>query len=241
MATLLTLCISAPAIANDAIGWHWYNEIYPEDKHETADKTKKEKSASLQMQILRQAVREAKAKAILYPTEENMRMYLILQNLVMEKASVFTHVWKKTLLDYPELDYSIAQPTQNNAQHILYSEARKKEAAAIKYFSQKYGMLFFYRGNDPMDKELAPTIEAFSRENNLSLIPVSMDGKKLEVFKINHTNLGQAEKLGIKYFPAFILVDPKSQKTVALNYGFISDSELRRRFLQVATNFQEGV
>ena len=254
------LCISGAALAKEAVGWHWYNEIYPENKkdkknkideegekngkYEKNEKEKQEGYAMTQIAVLRQAVQEAKAKAILHPTEENMRSYLILQNLVVNQANMFAHAWKKTLLDYPELDYSILHPTQNNAQHVLYAETRKKEDEVIKTFSQKYGLLFFYRGNNPIDQELAPTIASFSQENNISLIPITVDGKRLEVFtnfRMNQTDNGQVEKLGIKYFPALILVDPKNQKVRPLNYGFISDSDLRRRFLQIATDFQEGV
>ncbi|CAL7962383.1 conjugal transfer pilus assembly protein TraF [Gammaproteobacteria bacterium] len=228
-----------------AIGWHWYNEIYPEKGMDK--KNKKEISAVIQMNALRQAVREAKDRAILYPTEENMRSYLILQNFVVDKAAFFTQIWKRTLLEYPELDYSILHPTQNSAQHIIYAETRRKEDEAIRDFGKTYGMFFFYRGDNPLDQALAPIVESFSRENRISLVPISMDGKILEIFatgqngKVSQVDYGQAKKLGIRYFPALILVDPKNQKIVPINYGFISDAELRRRFLQVASNFRDGV
>ena len=194
-----------------------------------------------QMALLRQALQEAKAKAILYPTVENMRSYLILQNFVTNQASLFTQVWKRTLLEYPDLDYSILHPIQNSAQHVMYAETSKKEDEAIQSFAKQYGLFFFYRGNNSLDQALAPIIESFSRGNHISLIPVSMDGKTLAVFGSNQIDRGQAEKLGIKYFPALILVNPKNQKIQPLNYGFISDADLRRRFLQIATNFQDGV
>ena len=246
---LFVLFTPIQILAKDAIGWHWYNEIFSssdKNKEKKADEANKptelnKNSATTQVTHLRQTVEEAKAKAILYPTEENMRSYLILQNLVMAKASAFTRIWKKTLLDYPELDYSILHPTQNSAQHIIYEEIRKKEDEAIKLLSQKFGLLFFYRGANPLDQELAPTIESFCQENNISLIPISVDGAKLEIFSASRTNTGQAEKLGVKHFPALILVDPKNQKVLPLNYGSISASDLRKRFLQVLTNFQDGV
>jgi len=229
-----------PVFAKEAIGWHWYNEIYPEENRERKEEIKRESSMA-QMALLRQALREAKARAILYPTVENMRSYLILQNFVTNQAGLFTQIWKKTLLEYPELDYGVLHPTQNNAQHIIYAENSRKEKDAIKSFSEKYGLFFFYRGSNPLDQALAPTVHRFSKENNISLIPITVDGKLIDTFSVNHTNNGQAEKLGIKYFPALILVDPKNQKVVPLHYGFISDSELHRRFLQVATAFKEGV
>jgi conjugal transfer pilus assembly protein TraF len=239
-------CWETPVLAKEAIGWHWYNEIYPEEKMQQKDRNntknkQNERSAMAQMAFLRQAVQEAKARAVLYPTVENMRSYLILQNFVTNQAGLFAQTWKKTLLEYPELDYSILHPLQNSAQHVVYAENSKKEKEAIKVFSEKYGLFFFYRGNNPLDQTLAPTIEAFSKEHNISLIPISMDGRTLTVFSVSQVNRGQAEKLGVKYFPALILIDPKNKKTQPLHYGFISDSELRRRFLQIATNFQEGI
>ena len=225
-----------------AVGWHWYNESYPENKQEEKQEKadEKEDSAMAQLAILRNEVQEAKAKAILYPTLDNVRSYVVLQNLVMEKARMFTRAWKQVLLEYPELDYGVLHPTQSNAQHVLHTQTRIKEDAAIKYYSEKYGLLFFYRGESLLDQELAPTIEKFSRDNNVALIPVAVDGKNLATFATSHTDRGQAERLGVKHFPALILVDPKNQKVRPLHYGFIADSELRRRFLQIATNFQEG-
>ena len=223
---LLVLFIPNQVLAKDAIGWHWYNEIFlnKKEKQQEEKETEKNKnnSAMVQIEKLRSEVREAKAKAVLFPTEENMKSYLVLQNLVITKAIAFTRIWKKTLLAYPELDYSVLHPTQNNAQQIIYEEVRKKENEAIKSLSEKFGLLFFYRGNVSLDQELAGTIESFCQENRVSLIPISVDGKTLELFGIGRIDTGQAEILGVKYFPALILVDPKNQKVLPLNYGFIS-------------------
>jgi len=232
--------------SNRAMGWHWYNEL-PLEKADDGIKDELEKdngdktSAVTQMAKLREAVEEAKARAVLYPTVKNLRAYLILQNFVTNQATLFTQAWKKTLLVYPELDYSILHPTQNSAQHILYARNSSKENEAIAAFSKKYGLFFFYRGKEPLDQELAKTIDRFSKQNKIALIPIAMDGQLIELFGNSQLNQGQAEHLGIKHFPALILVEPKSKQVVPLHYGFIAESELRRRFLQVATNFKDGV
>jgi len=243
---MIGLCTAgmAEVPAGRAVGWHWYNEVLlqkADDEARDEKDNKKEVSAVAQMAQLRQAVEEAKAKAVLYPTVANLRAYIVLQNFVTNQASLFTQAWKKALLVYPELDYSILHPTQNSAQHILYAQTSNKENEAIAAFGKKYGLFFFYRGKEPLDQELAKTIDGFSRQNRIALIPISMDGKPIELFSNSQINQGQAEQLGIKHFPALILVEPKSKQVVPLHYGFISESELRRRFLQVATNFKDGV
>ena len=237
---LLSIIILIPMpIFAEAIGWHWYNEIYEAKEKQVNEKPIKKQTAEEEMIKLRETVREAKSKAILYPTEENVSDYITLQNLVAKKAAVFSSMWQKVLLDFPELSYAVLHPTENNAQHVLYEQDRQRENQAIAVYREKYGLFFFYRGDNLLDQELAPTIAAFSKENQISLIPIAIDGKILPSFVDGVIDKGQAKKLGIKYFPALILVDPKSQAVQPLNYGFISLDELRHRFLQVATGFME--
>ena len=245
---MLGLCTAgmAEVPASRAVGWHWYNEIPlqkadDETKDEIEQNSGNKTSAVAQMAKLRQAVEEAKARAVLYPTVKNLRAYILLQNFVTNQATLFTQAWKKALLVYPELDYSILHPTQNSAQHILYAQNSNKENEAIATFGKKYGLFFFYRGKELLDQELAKTIDSFSRQNKIALVPIAMDGRLIELFDNSQINRGQAEQLGIKHFPALVLVEPKSKQVVPLHYGFIAESELRRRFLQVATNFKDGV
>jgi conjugal transfer pilus assembly protein TraF len=240
---VLLVNASVQVSAAPAVGWHWYNEIIEsKDKNKKLKPAKKlhEVTAQEQMLQLRQTVEEAKARAILFPSEENVHTYLQLQNYVVAKAAIFSRVWKKTLLDYPDVDYAISHPTENNAQHVMYAEEDARENQAIAALSDKYGLFFFYRGNNLLDQELAPTIAGFAREYHVALIPVAVDGKILAVFPGSRNDSGQAAKLGITYFPALVLVDPASQEVKPLNYGFIAQDELKRRFLQVATDFKEG-
>ena len=224
--------------AQDAIGWHWYNEAKVERKAKIDDKHK-QPSASMQMLALRRMVREAKDQAILYPTEANLRTYVILQNFVIQQAARFTQIWQKMLLKNPELDYSIKHPTQSGAQQLLHEQDYQQETLAIKALGQQYGILFFYRGKHELDQALAPTILSFCQTNQITLLPITVDGQQLPLFANSSHNQQQASILGIKHFPALILVDLKTKQTIPLHYGFISESGLRQRCLQIITNFNE--
>ncbi|ELT0935896.1 conjugal transfer protein TraF [Enterobacter roggenkampii] len=48
---------------------------------------------------------------------------------------------------------------------------------------------------------------------------------------------GQASRLGIRYFPALMLADPKSGTVKPVSYGFISQDDLAKQFLNVSTDF----
>ena len=149
-------------------------------------------------------------------------------------------MWQKTLLEHPELDFTVDHPTQNALQPIVLNEETKKEEAAVREYSKSYGMFFFYRGNNKLDEAMSETVQNFSDSYHISLIPITVDGKSLPIFKENEADGGRSKKLGIKYFPALVLVDPLSRKFIPLHYGFISFTGLRARFLQLATDFKKG-
>ena len=170
-----------------------------------------------------------------------MRNYFILQNYIMNKSSDFTRAWKRTMLMYPDLDYTVMHPTENNAQHVLYSQEKSEEQQAINSLRKEYGLIFFYRGKNELDQELAPSVSGFAKANKIALIPVAVDGKKLPQFPDSKVGRVEADNLHVKYFPALILVNPKTGQAKPINYGFIARDELRKRFLQVRTNFDKGV
>ncbi|EFS8283617.1 conjugal transfer protein TraF [Salmonella enterica subsp. enterica serovar Typhimurium] len=49
---------------------------------------------------------------------------------------------------------------------------------------------------------------------------------------------GQAQRLGVKYFPAMMLVDPKQGSVRPLSYGFITQDDLAKQFLNVSEDFK---
>ena len=229
------------------VGWHWYNEPGTGKNiqiHDSSLDTQQEpdqdvdvdikKTGSQKLELLRHTIKDSLATAILEPTERNVLKYLILQNYLIKQVANFSKSWQKTLLDYPGLDYSIQHPSQGNAQHLVEIKKRNNEQMVIDKYSKQYGIFFFYRGESQLDIMLYQSIQAFAEENHISWIPISVDGAYYEKKILNN---GQAEEMGIKYFPAMVLVDPKARKYIPFAYGFMSQEEIRRRFLDIATNF----
>ncbi|GBE69927.1 TraA [Enterobacter sp. KINAN-G] len=63
-------------------------------------------------------------------------------------------------------------------------------------------------------------------------------GKDSSVVKwVTRMDGGQASRLGIRYFPALMLADPKSGTVKPVSYGFISQDDLAKQFLNVSTDF----
>ncbi|MWJ65255.1 conjugal transfer protein TraF, partial [Escherichia coli] len=93
------------------------------------------------------------------------------------------------------------------------------------------------RGNDALDGELAKVVQRFSDEYNVALIPVSMDGARSEALPQTRPDSGQAQRLGVTHLPALFLVEPGAERYQPLAYGFMTQDDLMKRFLSVATDF----
>ncbi|HFX4702841.1 conjugal transfer protein TraF [Escherichia coli] len=69
-------------------------------------------------------------------------------------------------------------------------------------------------------------------------VVVSVDGVINPLLPDSRTDQGQAQRLGVKYFPAMMLVDPKQGSIRPLSYGFISQDDLAKQFLNVSEDFK---
>ena len=115
-----------------------------------------------------------------------------------------------------------------------YAEQRK----AIATLAQHYGVMFFYRGREAIDGQLVQVIQNFRETYGLSVIPVSVDGVVNPLLPDSRMDQGQSQQLGVKYFPAMMLVNPKSGQVKPLSYGFISQDDLAKQFLYVSSDFK---
>ncbi|MDV2041187.1 conjugal transfer protein TraF [Escherichia coli] len=116
--------------------------------------------------------------------------------------------------------------------------APRQEPDIMQKLAEHYGIMFFYRGQDPIDGQLAQVINGFRDTYGLSVIPVSVDGVINPLLPDSRTDQGQAQRLGVKYFPAMMLVDPKQGSVRPLSYGFISQDDLAKQFLNVSEDFK---
>ncbi len=225
-------------------GWQWYQAPEEDEGSEepvVADQSKVTPtplSPSAQKALLQQATREALDTAILYASPEHFRRYMLLQNFWTTKAGEFTQSAKEAFLRYPELDYNLQYSHYNGTASTQQAMDRASEQEAIAALSQKMGLFLFYRGNQPLDAELAKVVARFSQTHKLALIPVTVDGTPLASFPTTRPDGGQAKRLGITHFPALVLVDPINEAVQPLAYGFITGDDLARQFLNVATRFK---
>ncbi len=236
----LTAVMPALSVSAKDAGWQWYNESHRVPEDEKASVTPPPQAAPDIMEklaALQQATKRAMYEAILYPGVENFVRYFRLQNYWTQQAGLFSMSAKKAMLVHPELDYNLQHSHYNGTVRNQLAADFADQRRAIETLAQHYGVMFFYRGQDPIDGQLAQVINNFRETYRLSVIPVSVDGIVNPLLPDTRMDGGQAERLGIRHFPALMLADPKSGTVKPVAYGFISQDDLAKQFLNVSTDF----
>lgn len=234
------LCGPLVVYGKDA-GWQWYNEPAKSPAPETAEKAapvRQETDIMQKLATLQAATKRALYEAILYPGTENFVKYFRLQNYWTQQAGLFTMSAKKVMLAHPELDYNLQYSHYNGTVRNQLAADQAEQRKAISQLAERYGIMFFYRGQDPTDGQLAQVINGFRATYGLSVIPVSVDGVINPMLPDTRPDRGQAQRLGVKYFPAMMLVDPKQGSVRPLSYGFITQDDLAKQFLNVSEDFK---
>lgn len=229
-----------------AIGWHWYNEKIIADNIKKSQEQQSTQPLTTvdptkEMAAVRATIDRALNRAILHPTPENVASYLVLQNKISNQSTQFANVWQKVLLEHPELNYSLVQPTNSIAKQIYLDTYEEKESQVITQFFRQRGLFFFYSSGCPYCQKFAPIVKSFAARHGVAIIPVTLDGQSLPVFPNSRTDAGQARKFKVSAVPALFAVNPYTNKAIPIAYGFISESDLRQRILDVATDFKSNL
>ncbi|HFE6145730.1 TPA: conjugal transfer protein TraF, partial [Legionella pneumophila] len=103
---------------------------------------------------------------------------------------------------------------------------------------KSHGLLFFYRGKSLYDLKQIPIVVDFCKRFHIQLMPVSVDGATSPELLNSRMDQGQANRLGVRYFPALLLVNPVSQRVSPVAYGLTTQDVLMERIKQVANQFK---
>lgn len=253
MIVFILFCLPLISWANftdsPAQGFHWYRL-----DHDKATSSQPRRvtvsgivdtqtlSPSAQLHALTQVTRNTMATALLHPTVENTAHYMRAQQFWAQQDQRFVRSWQQALLKYPELDYSLHFPTDNNAIPVRNDEHKALVVNTLKTLPKHYGLLFFYRGGSSVCQKFASILLPFVQQYHFSMISITTDGQP--IIGLPHPKavpialIQRVMDLRSRYLPALFLVNLRTHQMQALSYGFISISDLQDRFLDVLTHFK---
>jgi conjugal transfer pilus assembly protein TraF len=169
--------------------FNWYCDIPRDsDQVDNAVEKPKPKAASEEdeavaaLKKLREDAERKRALAIVKPTPENLKSYIVAQEALMDRASVFSDVWRRVIWANPELNYQLRNPSNNSAIQVRDVQRTRKEAETLASLTRDWGLFFFFRSDCPYCHRMAPTLKFLSEQYGIAVFPVSLDGGGLPEF-----------------------------------------------------------
>ena len=232
-------------VSNDWYGQHGLSTpdrpylYYPDEaKSKTAIKDQLPTTGEAAQQALeefQQSVKLSRALAIMNPSEDTLREYIKKQEVMLEKSAMFTDVWRRTLWNNPELDYSQNHRPTNSLAIASYDQQKdQRTKEIIANIAQTQGLLFFIRGDCQYCHAFAPTLKQFQEAYGIQVMAVSLDGGVIPGFETNTVpDNGISQSLGVTVTPTLFLADTITKEYKSLGAGVMSMSELENRFVTV--------
>jgi len=221
--------------AEKPTGLLWYN--FPKDKVSEPEKPRSvpfnQLSYTDRDKVLHFYTMEALHKVRFTHSVEDERVFLELQDYWLREASAHKQVNQDALLKYPEFDFSVTHPISNIGTQITDEVHHQEEVSHLRKLAKTSGLLFFYRSKNPYDRRQIPILEDFCNKFGFELIPVSVDGEASPELPRSRLDQGHAARLNVRYFPAVLLVNPKTHATRPVAFGLTTQDVLTARLMQV--------
>ena len=216
-----------------SLGWHFYCDRSEEETEDEGQATKAPPATSAIERILatRQALKEARARAILEPTPKNVTAYLRLQQEALQSAAAFSDAFRRAVWANPGLDYTLKRPVGALAKRLWTEERRAEREGVLQGLGERYGLIYLGSEKCPGCRVFGPLLRAFALRHGLEVLAVSMTGGAIEGWPEAVPDNGRAARLGIKapVLPAVVLYDVKKKRALPVSYGVVAEDQLAER------------
>lgn len=221
------------------LGWNFYCQ---DEKKEEATTKEDEKSIpenqedyAEKLAQLKKTLDDKKAKAVIYPTEDNIKDYMAYQQVVLDKSGTFADQWRRVIWKTPSLDYTQKRPVSKVGKESWIDQRNKDVTNTIKHINDRYGIFFLFSSTCPHCHRYSPILKNFQDKYGITIMPISMDGGGLPEWPNFMVNNGQITKMGITEtsVPQTVLFDKDSRQVIPVGTGVLSHSELEERIYAI--------
>jgi len=225
-----------------SLGWHFYcdrDEEDPEEEKAPAPRSPsaRPESAMERIREMRRALEEARARAVLDPSPENVAAYLHLQQEALERAATFSDAFRRAVWGSPDLDYTLRRPVGALAKALWSDERRAERAGALARLGERYGLIYLGSAQCSGCRVFGPLLRAFALRHGLDVLAVSLTGEPLEGWPEAVPDQGRAARLGLtsRVVPAVFLYDTRTSKALPVSFGVVTEDQLAERIFVLTT------
>ena len=206
----------------EKFNWYCEEEVkQKDDAPETLSKTKEEKAVE-ELDKIRKDLDSKRALSVVHPTSENIKSYMAAQKVEIERAAYYADVWRRVLWQNAELNFELKNPMNNSAIKVATRERDAKQTDTMTELAKEWGIFFFFRGDCPYCKHMVPTLQWITRQYDMTILPISLDGATIEGLPPTVKDNGLSAKLGVEAVPLFVLGNVKTHKMVILGSGVLA-------------------
>ena len=228
-----------------AKGWFWYEDptIEKEEKKRSIKQNQDGnitplsplKQAKEDLKAYKEKLEETKALALMEPTFVNVKNYMTLQKDMSDRAEQFSKTWMQVVLQTPQLNPEIKNPTAQYMRHVKNDEEQRQRDHILKKAAKTYGLFLFVSHGCNYCKAFAPIVKQFADQYGFDVMVVSLQGQAdqdiLSLFANVKPNNGMAEVFGIDQAPALMAYNPKTEDVIPISYGATSMDRLIENFI----------
>jgi len=176
-------------------------------------------------------------KAIEDPTPANVRAYLLLQRVAVDRSQQFAEVSTMVTQGDPALDENARFPLASAAAQQHVQQTATDTVSAIQSLSQTSGLFFFFRSDCPYCHADLSVLRTLELTTGIKITAISLDGQGIDpsLFPDYVIDNGQAARLGVQAVPAFYLVRPPDlSNVVELGQGYLALPDMQKRIVEQA-------
>jgi conjugal transfer pilus assembly protein TraF len=169
--------------------------------------------------------------AIINPTPQNVREYMVHERMAYKQATVFAQVqqtlnWVDPVFAEQSADL---RPVNSTAMRVWDQQRIESKRAFVARLAKTHGLYLFLRSDCAYCHVFSPLIKRFGQQTGMTVFPVTLDGGGNADFPTPVPDNGMAARLGIKIVPALVLAEPSMRDFQVLSFGVLSEEEILDR------------
>lgn len=228
---------STSAQANDAfyceerkLGY-WFYCTKPKAAPKPEASAPEPQAAVERLDAITTELRELKARAILEPTPANVTAYIRFQREQLDRASLFSDVWQRSIWQDPDLDYTLQRPVSTLAKRQWQDSRTTERNGVMAGLSARYGLFYFFAQSCGACEVMSPIVRSVTNNWGITVRAISTDGGPSRHFPNYIVETNQRSKMGLepKVTPAVVLWDALKGLPIPIGYGVMSADELQDR------------
>lgn len=223
-------------------GWAFYCDPEPEPQEEVIEDVvappapapaSTPETATEQMMAFRAHVDELKYRAVLDPTEENVRAYITIQKQMIDQAGHFTDQWQRVIFGSPDLSVTDDFPMSAAGIAVYQDQMKAVRDETFREVAATSGIIFIFDDDSRcgMCRAQGEILAQMQDWYEVSVLAVARDGGRNAFFPNAVVDQGQLQEFGLAEYPAptMALVTPETGEIAVMGTGLLTADEILDR------------